>query len=99
MTRRSDNLTLAPADVLELNPVDLAEHGLADGAPVHIESPWGETHANALGSDRIARGTAFLSFHFPETRTNALMSPVMDRLADCPEYKVTPIRIGPLRAT
>jgi len=97
MTRRGDNVTLVSEDVIELHPDDLVAYGVSDGAAVKIESPWGTTHACALASERIARGSAFLTFHFPETHTNALMSPVLDRLADCPEYKVTPIRISPVR--
>jgi len=93
MTRRTDNVALAPDDALEIHPEDLLAHGLADGVMVALESPWGEARARACATTRVAPGTLFLSFHFPETHTNALLGPVLDRLADCPEYKVTPVRI------
>jgi formate dehydrogenase major subunit len=93
MTRRSDNLLLHPADELELHAADATHLGLADGDRVVIASPWGEAHAVARVSPRIAAGSAFLSFHFAETGTNRLISPVLDRLADCPEYKVTPVTV------
>ena len=95
MTRRSANAELAPVDALELHPADAERFGIHDGAPVTVESPWGVARATAAVTDRVATGTAFLTFHFPETGTNALVSPVLDRLADCPEYKVTPVRVRP----
>ena len=95
MTRRSPNLALAPADAIELHPKDAARNGIKDGGVVRVESPWGQAQAIAALTDRVAEGSAFLSFHFPETGTNRLMSPVLDRLADCPEYKLTPIRVRP----
>ncbi len=56
-------------------------------------SPFGEARAVARVTERVTPGQAFLSFHFPETGTNRLISRVLDRVADCPEYKVTPVRI------
>lgn len=93
MTRRSDNAALVPGDALELCAADALRFGLDDGDDLFITSPWGEARAPLRVSERIAEGTAFLTFHFPETGTNELMSPVLDRLAECPEYKVTPIRV------
>jgi predicted molibdopterin-dependent oxidoreductase YjgC len=93
MTRRSDSVVLHPADELELHPDDARAAGIGDGDHVRVTSPFGEAHALARLSDRMPAGQAFLSFHFPETGTNALMSGVLDRLADCPEYKFTPVRI------
>jgi formate dehydrogenase alpha subunit len=95
MTRRSPNVELVAVDALELHPVDAARAGVVDGSAVRVRSPWGEARATACITDRVSEGTAFLAFHFPETATNALMSPVLDRIADCPEYKVTPVRVEP----
>ena len=95
MTRRSGSDQLRAHDELELSPADAARAGVADGAPVCIESPWGRAHAIARLSARTPDGTAFLSFHFAETGTNRLVGPTLDRLADCPEYKVVPVRIEP----
>jgi len=93
MTRRSENAALVPDDRIELHPDDARAAGLGDGDAVCVESPWGQVTARASLTDRVAAGTAFMSFHYPETGTNRLMSPTLDRLADCPEYKLTPIRI------
>ena len=96
MTRRSDNLALAPHDVIELHPADADAAEITDGERIDVVSPFGRARAVAQRSDRMAPGEAFLSFHFPETGTNQLMSRVLDRVADCPEYKITPIRIEKL---
>jgi formate dehydrogenase major subunit len=93
MTRRTDNRRLSPADQLELNPRDAGAAGVGDGEAVRVVSPFGEARAVARVTDRVAVGQAFLSFHFPETGTNRLISRVLDRVADCPEYKLTPVRI------
>jgi predicted molibdopterin-dependent oxidoreductase YjgC len=94
MTRRSGSARLHPHDQLELAGEDARELGIGDGAAVVVRSPWGEAHAVARVAARIAPGTAFLSFHFPETGTNQLLSPVLDRLADCPEYKLVPVQVA-----
>lgn len=95
MTRRTANRQLQDADELELHPADAAERGIADGDAVQIRSADGQARARARLSARVARGSAFLSFHFPETGTNQLTSAVLDRLADCPEYKLVQIEVAP----
>jgi predicted molibdopterin-dependent oxidoreductase YjgC len=96
MTRRTPNLALAPADVLEIHPADAATRGIADGAPVAVTSAHGEARAVARVTPRVAPGVLFLSFHFPETGTNAVTGPVRDRLTGCPEYKITAVDVRPL---
>jgi formate dehydrogenase major subunit len=99
MTRRSPNVLLRPADELEIHPADAENASLNDGDPVRVLSPFGEAGAVARLSERVNPGETFLSFHFPETGTNRLTSSVLDRLADCPEYKVTPVRVAPVRVS
>jgi len=43
----------------------------------------------------VRPGTVFTTFHFPESHTNDIVSDVLDRLADCPEYKMTPVQVRP----
>jgi formate dehydrogenase alpha subunit len=93
MTRRSPNVLLRPADRVELHPAYARAEGLENGDRVRIVSPFGKAETTVQVSERVPAGHAFLSFHFPETGTNDLTSTVLDRLADCPEYKVTPVRI------
>jgi len=93
MTRRSKNVELAPADYLDLHPDDAAARAIAAGDRVRIASSHGEAHAVARLDGSVALGTVFLTFHFPATGTNRVTSDVVDRLSDCPEYKVTSVRV------
>jgi formate dehydrogenase major subunit len=93
MTRRTRNLELCDRDDLEIHPRDAHRRGIADGDPVTVASANGEAHAFARVTDRVAPGVVFLSFHFPETRANAVTSEVLDRLSGCPEYKVAAVRV------
>lgn len=93
MTRRTDNVQLRPDDPLEVHPLDAAALHIEDGAKVRVRSRWGEALTTAQITDRVLPGTLFLTFHFPETGTNQVTSNVTDRIADCPEYKVTPVAL------
>ena len=97
MTRRTDNAKLVDGDRLELHPDDAAARGLTPGQRVEVLSSFGKAEASLEVTEDIAPGTAFLSFHFPETGTNRVTSDVLDRLADCPEYKVTAVRVSAMR--
>jgi formate dehydrogenase alpha subunit len=94
MTRRTPNVVLAPCDRLDLHPADASALGLADGDRAAVASRWGSAAAIVQRTDRVARGTCFLSFHFPETHANALTGPQRDPHSDCPEYKVTAVRVA-----
>ncbi len=94
MTRRSEVLRLACADFLEIHPDDARARGVADGDAVMVASKFGEAAAVAAVTDTVLRGTVFLSFHFPETGTNSVTSDVVDRMSDCPEYKVTAVEVS-----
>jgi formate dehydrogenase alpha subunit len=95
MTRRTPSLALAPEDLLDVHPRDAAAAGVRDGERVAIESRWGRTEARARLSERVTPGTLFLSFHFPETHCNALTGPQRDPESNCPEYKLTAVRLCP----
>ena len=93
MTRRTPSVALAPADWLDLHPSDASGLGLADGDRAAVASRWGSTEARVRYTDRVAPGTCFLTFHFPETHANVLTGPQRDPQSDCPEYKVTAVRV------
>lgn len=99
MTRRTPSLELAREDRLDLHPDDANGLRLGDGERAAIESRWGRTEAHVRLTDRVAPGTCFLSFHFPETHANVLTGPQRDPESDCPEYKVTAVRVSPVRAS
>lgn len=51
---------------VEINPVDAAARGIADGGWVWVTGPEGESKARvkALVTERVAAGVAFMPFHF-----------------------------------
>lgn len=95
MTTRTPSQELARADWLEMHPEDALREGVADGQAVRVASHWGETQAPTRLTDRVARGTLFLSFHHPETHTNRVVGPHIDAQSKCPQYKLTAVRIEP----
>jgi predicted molibdopterin-dependent oxidoreductase YjgC len=95
MTRRTPSQQLAAADRLEIHPDDAAREGLVEGSRVVLASRWGETRVGVAISPRTPRGSLFLSFHHPETHANRVIGPHRDPSSNCPEYKVTAVRISP----
>ena len=93
MTRRTPQSELVGEDLLELHPSDAGREGIRDGDRVDVESRWGRTTITARRSRRVAPGTLFVSFHFPETHTNRLTGPHLDPEAGCPQYKATAVRL------
>jgi formate dehydrogenase major subunit len=92
-TRRTGNVELQPADLVEIHPTDAAELGAKDGDLLEIESARGKVQTHACVTTRVAPGNVFLSFHFPEVKTNLLTSGNADPLTSCPEYKVTAVAV------
>lgn len=95
MTRRTALAGLVAEDVLEIHPEDALRDGVTDGATVRVESRWGAIDVKARHAPRVAPGTLFLTFHFPETHTNRLTGPVLDLQSKCPQYKATAVRVLP----
>ncbi len=93
MTRRTPNQELVPEDVLEIHPADASRENIADGAQVNLESRWGSITVKAKTSRRIAEGTLFLTFHYPETHTNRVTGPHLDPQSKCPQYKAVAVRV------
>ena len=95
MTRRTPNQELVAEDALEIHPADANQSNIADGDWVNLESRWGSTKVKAQHSRRIAPGTLFLSFHYPETHTNRVTGPHLDPKSKCPQYKAVAVRLQP----
>jgi predicted molibdopterin-dependent oxidoreductase YjgC len=98
-TRRTANLELQPADLLEIHPEDAKRLAIDDGTFVEIESARGKVQTWARVTTRVAPGNVFLSFHFPEVKTNLLTSAHADPLVSCPEYKVTAVDVRKVPGT
>jgi formate dehydrogenase major subunit len=95
MTRRTGNVELMDADVLEIHPDDAARLWIADGDRISVRSRMGRIELPAQVTDRIERGHVFTTFHFPETRTNLLVGASADVNTSCPEYKVVAVDVRP----
>jgi formate dehydrogenase major subunit len=93
MTRRTGNLTLLPAETLDIHPTDAARLAVSSGDPVQVTSRRGSLTAPARLTDDVAPGEVFMAFHFPDTPANVLTSPYGDEVTSCPEYKVTAVRL------
>jgi formate dehydrogenase alpha subunit len=98
LSRRSPGLdSLAPEPELEIHPQDAERLGIAPGIWVAIRSRRGEVHARAKISRRSPPGTVFLNFHFAEAPANRLTGSAVDPVAKIPEYKVSAVRVDPIR--
>jgi formate dehydrogenase major subunit len=96
MTRRTGNVELVGADVLEIHPDDAARLWISDGDRISVRSRVGRIELPAQVTDRIEPGHVFTTFHFPETRTNLLVGASADINTSCPEYKVVAVDVRPL---
>jgi predicted molibdopterin-dependent oxidoreductase YjgC len=94
MTRRTDNLRLAPVDHLDIHPDDAARHHLEDGRPVTVESRRGSADLTVRIGTQTSPGQLFCAIHFPESTVNALTSDRADMVTSCPEYKITAVRLA-----
>ena len=93
-TRRTSNVNWYGEDLLEVHPQDAELHGIRDGAWVNLESRSGATTLRAKITERVAPGVVYTTFHHPETMANVVTTDFSDWATDCPEYKVTAVRIS-----
>jgi predicted molibdopterin-dependent oxidoreductase YjgC len=99
MSRRSAGLErFAPSAEVEGNPLDARRFGLVDQALVEVASRRGRIRAQARVTERSPRGTVFATFHYAEAAANLLTLDAVDPVANIPEYKVSSVRIRPVRA-
>jgi formate dehydrogenase major subunit len=99
-TRRSGVMELVKADRerVRIHPKDARAIGVHDGDWVRVISRRGEVKVEAEITRATKPGTVFMTFHFPETRTNLLLSSAADEYTQCPEYKVSAVRLERLEA-
>ena len=94
MTRRCQGLDeIYPDALAEINPSDAKELGVEDGAKVKVTSRRGEVEVEAQVTERVPKGTIFMSFHFGEAAANVLTNPALDPVSKIPEYKVCAVRV------
>jgi predicted molibdopterin-dependent oxidoreductase YjgC len=98
MTRRTRLAEVVPRDSLEMHPEDARSCGLTEGDMAQVCSRRDCVLLPVRVTNRMARGTVFTTFHFPEEGVNALLSSSSDTLTRCPEYKVLAVRVEALPA-
>lgn len=98
-TRRTGNAELQPEDMMEIHPHDAAALGIASEDMVEVTSARGKVATWACVTTRVLPGHVFLSFHFPEVKTNLLTSGNTDPGTRCPEYKVTAVAVRKLEGS
>ena len=97
-TRRSAVMQLTKADRerVRIHPKDARRLGVGHGEEVRVISRRGHVDVEAEITRATKPGTVFMTFHFPETRTNLLLSSACDEYTQCPEYKVSAVRVEKL---
>ncbi|MBF0446717.1 MAG: formate dehydrogenase subunit alpha [Magnetococcales bacterium] len=97
MTRRSAIAQLEPAkqETVRIHPDDANRLNLTDNQTVRVRSAHGAVTVNCQITEQTNPGLVFMTFHFPETRTNLLIGREADSYTLCPEYKVSAVAIEP----
>jgi len=95
MTRRTDIVQLhkAARETLRIHPSDARKLEINTGDAVEIESRRGKVTVDAEVTRASNKGTVFMTFHFPESRTNLLIGDAVDEFTGCPEYKVCAVKL------
>ena len=98
MTRRTDISRLQPAqeEKVHIHPDDAESLGIKNGQMVRVSSPQGSLPVRCLLTTTTNPGMVFMTFHFPESRTNILIGQESDSYTSCPEYKVVAVAIEAL---
>jgi formate dehydrogenase major subunit len=92
-TRRTENVSWHPEDILEIHPHDAEVRGIKNGQMVSIASRVGATTLRALISERMAQGVVYTTFHHPVSGANVITTENSDWATNCPEYKVTAVQV------
>ncbi len=95
MTRRVQGLVdIYPESLVEINPEDAANLGIAENDKIKVTSRRGEMIAKAFVTDRVSSGVIFGNFHYPgEQNVNNLTIAALDPTAKIPEFKVCAIKV------
>jgi predicted molibdopterin-dependent oxidoreductase YjgC len=95
MTRRTDirRLNAAREERVRIHPQDANRLNISTGQWVTVSSRRGSVQVRAELNDEVPPGVVFMSFHYPETRTNLLTGLAADTYTRCPEYKVNAVRM------
>jgi formate dehydrogenase major subunit/formate dehydrogenase alpha subunit len=99
MTMRESGIADKQEDpFFEVSAEDASNLGLAEGDWARIVSRRGELEARAAITERVYPGLVWMALHFAEAKVNWLTHDVGDPLIGTPEYKVSAVRVEPLKA-
>ncbi|NOX96808.1 MAG: molybdopterin-dependent oxidoreductase, partial [Nitrospirae bacterium] len=94
MTRKVEGLDiLNKQELLNINPEDAAQLGIADGETIQVFSRRGKMKVKAKVTAICPPGVVSMTFHFAETPTNVLTNSALDPVSKIPETKVCAVRI------
>jgi len=83
-------------EILEMNPEDAAELGIADGMLVRVSSRRGSVVLRARADQGLYRGLLFMTLHFPDqVTTNFLTIHATDPKSGTAEFKATAAKVEP----
>jgi len=79
-----------------LNPQDAKELNIKNGEMVKVTSRRGSIELTVMVTERVARRSCFIPFHYREAAANVLTINEIDPTAKIPEYKVCAVRVEKL---
>jgi len=100
MTRRVSGLDeIYPEALVEINPSDAYNLEIDSGELIKVTSRRGSLIAKAEVTERVSKGTIFMTFHFKEAAANLLTGSFLDPVAKIPEYKVSAVEVEKVKIT
>jgi assimilatory nitrate reductase catalytic subunit len=89
-----------PEPYVSVHPADAAVFGLTHGKVAALSNEWGYARIRVDVSERVNPGQLFMPIHWTGVMASAgrvctLVSPDTDAISGQPEFKFTPVAIGP----
>ena len=82
-----------PEELAMVNPADAEALELQDGDLIKVASRRGEVITKIQVTDRVVKGTVWMSFHHREVPTNVLTNGAHDPITHTGEYKVAAVKV------
>jgi predicted molibdopterin-dependent oxidoreductase YjgC len=100
MTMRESGILDKQEDpFFEISAEDASNLALGEGDRARIVSRRGELEARVHVSDRVYPGLVWMALHFSEAKVNWLTHDVGDPLIGTPEFKISAVRVEPVKST
>jgi len=93
-----------PEPYVAVHPQDADKYRIADGMLADVKSQWGEVILKARVTEDQQPGSIFIPMHWSEqfasdASVGELVNPELDPVSGQPEFKHTPVSIGPKQFT